>query len=71
MTHAVMGIQPGWRVHDRDGVDLGAVTRLDDRSVWIKRGRIFRHEVEIPKSLVAEAEEGHVELAASEKEIGV
>ncbi len=49
MTHAVTGIQPGWRVHDREGVDLGAVTRLDDRSVWITRGRIFRHEVEIPR----------------------
>jgi hypothetical protein len=70
MTQAVMGIQPGWKVHDRDGVDLGAVTRLDDRSVWITRGRIFRHEVEIPKSLVTEAEEGHVELAVSRKEIG-
>jgi hypothetical protein len=70
MTHAVMGIQPGWTVHDRDGVELGAVTRLDDRSVWIKRGRIFRHEVEIPKSLVSEAEEGHVQLTVSQKEIG-
>ena len=70
MTHAVTGIQPGWRVHDRDGVDLGAVTRLDEGSVWITRGRIFRHEVEIPKSLVTEAEEGHVQLSVSEKEIG-
>ncbi len=70
MTQAVMGIQPGWRVHDREGVDLGAVTRLDDRSVWIRRGRIFHHEVEIPRSLVTEAEEGHVELAVSQKEIG-
>ena len=70
MTHAVMGIQPGWRVLDRHGVDLGAVTRLDDRSLWITRGRIFHHEVEIPRSLVAEAEEGRVELAISEKELG-
>ncbi|MFN8520039.1 MAG: hypothetical protein U0667_11765 [Chloroflexota bacterium] len=70
MTHAVMGIQPGWRVHDREGVDLGAVTRLDDRSVWITRGRILRHEVEIPKALVLEAEEGHVELAVSMAELG-
>jgi hypothetical protein len=70
MTHAVVGIQPGWRVHDREGVDLGAVTRLDDRSVWIKRGRILRHEVEIPKSLVSEAEEGYVGLTVSAKEIG-
>jgi hypothetical protein len=70
MTHAVTGIQPGWRVHDREGVDLGAVTRLDDRSLWITRGRILRHEVEIPRSMVTEAEEGHVQLAVSEKEIG-
>jgi hypothetical protein len=70
MTHAVTGIQPGWKVHDRDGVELGAVTRLDDRSVWITRGRVFHHEVEIPKSLITEAEEGHVELAVSQKEIG-
>ena len=70
MAQAVTGIQPGWTVHDRDGVELGAVTRLDDRSVWIKRGRFFKHEVEIPKSLVREAEEGHVELAVSQKEIG-
>lgn len=70
MTHAVTGIQPGWRVHDREGVDLGAVTRLDDRSVWIMRGRFLRHEVEIPKSLVTEAAEGHVDLAVSREEIG-
>jgi hypothetical protein len=70
MTHAVTGIQPGWRVHDREGVDLGAVTRIDDRSLWITRGRILRHEVEIPRSMVTEAEEGHVQLAVSEKEIG-
>jgi len=70
MTQAVMGIQPGWTVHDREGVDLGAVTRLDDRSLWVKRGRIIRREVEIPKSLVREAEEGHVELAVSMAELG-
>lgn len=70
MTQAVMGIQPGWKVHDREGVDLGAVTRLDDRSLWVKRGRIIRREVEIPKSLVREAEEGYVELAVSMAELG-
>ena len=70
MTQAVMGIQPGWKVHDREGADLGAVTRLDDRSLWVKRGRIIRREVEIPKSLVREAEEGHVELAVSMAELG-
>lgn len=70
MAHAVMGIQPGWRVHDREGVDLGAVTRLDDRSLWVKRGRIIHREVAIPRSLVHEAEEGHVELAVSMAELG-
>jgi hypothetical protein len=70
MTQAVMGIQAGWKVHDREGVDLGAVTRLDERSLWVTRGRILRHEVEIPRSLVQEADEGHVELAVSMAELG-
>jgi hypothetical protein len=69
MTQAVMGIQTGWRVHDRSGEDLGAVTRLDDRSLWIRRGRIFHHEVAIPRSLVREAEDGHVELEISLDEL--
>jgi hypothetical protein len=71
MTQAVMGIQPGWKVHDSDGVELGAVTRLDERSIWIKRGRILRHEVEIPRSMVQEADDGHVELAVAKGEIAV
>jgi hypothetical protein len=69
MTHAVTGIQTGWKVHDREGVELGTVTRLDERSLWVKRGRILQHEVEIPKALVSEAEDGHVELAVSMDEI--
>ena len=69
MTQAVMGIQPGWMIHDREGVELGPVTRVDDHSLWFKRGRIFHHEVEVPRSLVREAEEGHVELALLRDEL--
>jgi hypothetical protein len=69
MTQAVMGIQPGWRVHDRTGVDLGAVTRLDERSPWITRGRLLRREVGIPKALIREADDGYVELAVSMGEL--
>lgn len=69
MTHAAVGVQPGWMVHDREGVELGAVTRVDERSLWITRGRILRREMEIPKSLVQEAEEGHVDLSVSKDEL--
>jgi hypothetical protein len=69
MTQAVFEIQPGWKVHDRDGVELGAVTRLDQGSMWVRRGRLLHHEVEIPRSLVREAEEGHVELFISRDEL--
>lgn len=69
MTHAAVGIQPGWKVHDREGVELGAVTRLDERSLWITRGRILRREMEIPRSLVQEAEEGFVDLSVSKEEL--
>ena len=69
MTQAVIGVQPGWKVHDREGIELGPVTRVDDYSLWIKRGRWIRREDRDPRSLVREAEEGHVELALSKDEL--
>jgi hypothetical protein len=69
MQNQATEIQAGWTVRDRDGHELGKVLRLDPRSMWVKRSGLLAREMEIPRSLVKEAESGSVELSVGRSEV--
>jgi hypothetical protein len=69
MQNQVTEIQAGWSVWDRDGRELGKVVRLDPHSMWVKGKGLFAREMEIPRSLVREAESGSVELSVGRSEV--
>ena len=63
-------IQPGSEVVDLDGDMVGTVTRVDRDSFVVKRGGILGGTLRIPRDLVLESEEGHVDLGVSSRDLG-
>ena len=68
--HAVVEgtIQPGAVVLGSDGGEVGSVVSVTPQTMTVKKKGLFGGQVEIPKSLVREVEEGHVELDVPAKE---
>jgi hypothetical protein len=58
-------IQPGSRVFTSDGTELGTVIRVESTTITFKKGGLLGGEAEVPRSLVASVEEGHVELSVT------
>ncbi len=60
-------IQPGWRVWDKDGKEVGTVIAAAGPSLRIKRDG--GGDVDVPNSAVASIETGRVELSMSKQEL--
>jgi hypothetical protein len=61
-------IQPGAVVLGSDGGEVGSVVSVTAQTMTVKKKGIFGGQVEIPKSLVREVEEGHIELDVPAKD---
>lgn len=58
MGTGISYIQAGWLVRDREGEELGKVTRIDDDAIVIARtGLTTPDHVRIPRDLVAEEDD--------------
>jgi hypothetical protein len=55
-------IQPGWRVVDANGEELGTVISIDRESISIQRQSLLGSVWHAPVSAVREVETGRVEL---------
>jgi len=59
-------IQPGWKVWDRDGNEVGVVVAASGPSLKVKVGG---KEFDVPNSSVSYVETGRVELSLTRKEL--
>lgn len=55
-------VQPGSTVFDADGAELGRIIAVDADGITIKRKGFLGGRITVPRRLIGEAEEGHVEL---------
>lgn len=60
-------IQPGWRVWDKDGNEVGTVIAASGPSLRVKRDG--GGEVDVPNTAVAYIETGRVELSVAKQEL--
>lgn len=63
-------IQPGWRVVDANGEELGTVISVDRESMSIQRQGLLGGVSHAPISAVQEIETGRVELSLPKEELG-
>jgi hypothetical protein len=68
MTHnlSIDQVQPGWKVF-LGADDLGEVAAVEDGEILVRYGRIRPDAFRIPTSLVAEADDGIVDLKADQE----
>ena len=68
--HAVINgaIQPGAIVLGSDGDEVGSVVSVTPQAMVVKKKGFFGGHFENPRSLVRQAEEGHVELDVPAKQ---
>ena len=62
-------IQPGWRVIDATGEELGTVISVDRESISIQRRGLLGGVWHAPSESVREVETGRVELALRKDEL--
>ena len=62
-------IQPGWRVIDANGEELGTVISVDRESISIQRQSLLGGVSHAPIKAVREVETGRVELALPKEEL--
>lgn len=59
-------IQPGWKVFDRNGEEVGTVIAANGPALKVKSGG---REIEVPNSACSYVETGRVELNVTKKEL--
>ena len=69
MTPFADEIQPGWRVIDSTGEELGTVISVDRESISIQRRGLLGGVWHAPYSAVREIETGRIELSLSKDEL--
>jgi hypothetical protein len=69
MTYAGEAIQVGWTVWASDGQELGTIVSVDPQTITVKQTGLLGGKVDIPRSAVAEVEEGRVELSMTKQEV--
>jgi hypothetical protein len=62
-------IQPGWRVFDAKGEELGIVISVDRESISIQRRGLLGGVWHAPRSAVSEVQTGRVELSLQKDEL--
>ena len=66
----VEGIQPGWRVVDANGEEVGTVTQAEGSEITVKKSGFLGGEVHVPLDAVAEVETGRVEINRAKGDLG-
>jgi hypothetical protein len=69
MVASAQEVQPGWRVVDANGEELGTVISVDRESISIQRRGLLGGVWHAPFSSVREIEPGHVELSLRKDEL--
>jgi hypothetical protein len=62
MSMEIEEIQPGWRVIDANGEDVGTVTQAEGTDITVKKSGFLGGEVHVPRDAVTEIETGRVEI---------
>ena len=62
MNLDIDSIQPGWRVVDANGDDIGTVVEADGPDITVKKSGFFGGELHVPRDTIAEVETGRVEI---------
>ncbi len=70
MSMEVDEIQPGWRVVDANGEDVGTVTQAEGAELTVKKSGFLGGEVHVPIDAVAEVETGRVEINRAKSDLG-
>jgi len=63
-------IQPGWRVVDANGEDVGTVTQAEGSEITVKKSGFLGGEVHVPIDAVSEIETGRVEINRAKNDLG-
>jgi hypothetical protein len=69
-SSSVGSIQPGWTVYGSDGSEMGSVVEVGPESISVKKKGILGGTVTVARALVAESEEGRVDLNVPAGEAG-
>jgi hypothetical protein len=69
MAFSAEQIQPGWRVNDANGEELGTVISVDSETISIQRLGLLGGVWRAPTSAVREIETGRVELSLRKDEL--
>lgn len=62
-------IQPGWRVVDAKGDDIGTVVEAEGAEITVKKSGLLGGQVHIPRDAVAEVETGRVEIDRAKSDL--
>ena len=63
-------IQPGWKVVDANGDDVGTVVDVEGTDLTVKKTGLFGGEVHVPRDAVADVETGRVEIDRAKSDLG-
>ena len=70
MSMDIEEIQPGWRVVDANGDDIGTVVQAEGPDITVKKSGFLGGEVHVPRDAVAEIETGRVEINRAKDDLG-
>ena len=62
-------IQPGWKVVDANGEDIGTVLEAEGHELTIKKGGLLGGQVHVPIESIAEVETGRVEINRAKSDL--
>jgi hypothetical protein len=69
-SDSVGSIQPGWTVFGSDGSEIGSVVEVGPGAITVKKRGILGGTVTVARALVAESDDGRVDLSVPAGEAG-
>ncbi len=63
-------IQPGWRVVDANGDEIGTVVEAGGTDITVKKSGLLGGQVQVPRDSVTEIEIGRVEINRAKGDLG-
>lgn len=62
-------IQPGWRVVDANGEEIGTVIAAEGTEITVKKSGLLGGQVHVPRDAVTEIETGRVEINRAKNDL--
>jgi hypothetical protein len=62
-------IQPGWRVVDANGEEIGTVIAAEGTEITVKKSGLLGGQVHVPRDAVTEIETGRVEINRAKSDL--